>query len=135
MEIGKNWGKIDPAQLETFERLGMREQDAVIMALGGIHRWQLDGKEPKPMRVKIKPDNPFDLKAFAGVMHELQIGIADSLVRTEDDVVTFQPRPYSKTFMPANDMDKLNALIETIEEQLAGLPPELRDYFRSQTQK
>lgn len=127
MELGKNWGKVDPMQVQAFNDLGLREQSAVRMALSGIHQWQLTRQEPKPMRVRVTQNSPFDLRSFVSVLHELRIGVTDSLVQEEDGIITFQPRPYSKTFMPENDRDRVAALRETIDEQLSYLPKELRD--------
>lgn len=36
METVKNWGAVDPSTLDSFNRLGPREQNAVRVALGGI---------------------------------------------------------------------------------------------------
>jgi len=134
MEIGKNWGEVDPMQLQSFKELGQREQSAVRVALVGIRKWQVTKKEPEPMRVRITQDNTFNLKSFANTLHELGIGITDSMVRENDEVVIFQPKPYSKTFLPKNDEDRLAALEETLEEELSVLPKDLRDSMRKHSQ-
>lgn len=130
MEIGKNWGAVIPDKLESFQQLGEREQNAVRVALKGIRRWQVTKKEPKPMRVRATSQNSFDLRAFAGTLHELQIGITDQMIRDGDDTVVFQPRPYSKTFMPETDADRLEALNELLQRML---PIEIIDFFRRST--
>src|SRR3989344_7241579 len=112
MEIGNNWGAVDPSKLDTFTQLGQREQSAVYTALRGIQSWQEKRQEPKPIRVRITTDNHFNLRAYADVLHELGIGITDSLVRDKDQAITFQPRPYSRTFMPETDRDRFDAIRE-----------------------
>lgn len=116
-------GAVDPSELNSFKQLGQREQRAVHTASAGIQSWQEKRLPPRPMRVRVTPDNPFDIRGFAGVLHEMQIGISDSLTRDEADpnIVTFQPRPYSRTFMPQNDRDRLDALRETVGDEMDAL--------------
>lgn len=87
----------DPRKLKEFWTLGGREQKAVDIALSGISQWRMTGEEPKPIKVTITPQNQFDLKAFANVLHSLSIDIASSLKGATADnktIVTFQPKPY-----------------------------------------
>jgi hypothetical protein len=133
MELGKNWGKVDPMQLQSFNELGQREQKAVRNALTGINQWQITKEPPKPMRVKIAQDNSFNLRSFAGVLHELGIGITPSLGREEGTVV-FQPKPYSKNFLPKTGSDRVNAMMEGLEEEIADLPQSIRDIMNKARQ-
>lgn len=86
----------DPVGIKGFLDLGEREQVAIRVALTGVRTWRSTGVEPKPMSVTITNERPFDLRAFAGMLHTLGIGISDSLKRDENTgAVTFQPKPYS----------------------------------------
>jgi hypothetical protein len=131
MELGKNWGKVDPIQLQSYKCLGQREQKAVRNALTGINQWQITKEPPKPMLVRIAEDNPFDLKSFANVLHELGIGISDTITWEEEGgAVIFQPKPYSKNFLPKTGVDRANALKETLDEELSSYPQSIRDLMK-----
>lgn len=101
MVEANNWSQVNPSEAEGFDLLGPREQRAAIMAARGIASWERTFDEPKPMRVAVTPENPFNLKAFAGFMHSLQVGIAESLTQEEDGAFTFQPKPYAEEFHAA----------------------------------
>lgn len=130
MERGRAWA-VDPSKLETFNKLGQREQKAVGVVLRGIQGWETTKIEPRPMRARVTPDSPFNLKEFANVLHEMGIGIVDSVVQDEKDpnVVTFQPRPYSKDFM-SGDPDILKVVEEEYARLMKDLSPELLQWLR-----
>lgn len=121
MELGRNWGAVDPTRAKTFQRLGAREQNAVRVALVGISQWQQTKEQPKSMRIQTTEQRTFDLRAFAGTLHELGIGITDLKCEGSSTVI-FQPKPYSRTFMPQTDGDRLDALIESFDDTISNLP-------------
>ena len=99
MVEGTNWSQVHPAEHEGFELLGAREQNAALVAMRGIASWQTTFEEPKPMRVVVTSERPFNMRAFAGFMHTLHVGVAESLTTEEDgSAITFQPKPYSEEF-------------------------------------
>ncbi|MCL4366840.1 hypothetical protein M1563_01580 [Patescibacteria group bacterium] len=128
METRQSWQATNPTLLDSYNGLGPREQKAVWMALHGIVSWHDSAKEPAPMRVRISPENPFDLKGFANVLHEMRIGIGESLAQ-ENGVVTFQPRPYDRTFMPQTREDLLYTASEWLRQTLAEVPGDFREFI------
>lgn len=87
---------INPVDLESFQALGEREQNAVWLALDGISQKRI-GREVKPMKIVVSEDRPFDFPAFASVMGDLGVHIDDSYEKTDDAYVfIFNPIPFEE---------------------------------------
>lgn len=126
MVFENGWGNVDPTIQEGFDSLGSREQNAANIALNGIESWRTTFEEPKPMRVRVTPENGFDLRGFANFMHTLKVGIAQSLV-VEEGVVTFQPTPYSEEFHASIVQGKSEKLSRQANERAFGVSDEISD--------
>lgn len=124
MEKGKNWGAIDLSTLEGYAKLGQREQKAVSVALYGLDERERTGFPPSPMLVRVT-ETPFDFRGFADVLDRIGVGIADTLNESRPGIYTFQPTPYDRKFSDPS----LEQLRQTVDEELSGLPQELKDLF------
>lgn len=115
MEAPKNWFEIDPETVEGFKELNEREQNAVRVALNGLYRWRKTGLPPAEMRVVATPERPFYMREFVGVLHNMGIGIEDTLETDGTEAYIFQPFPddVSKIYG-----ENLNAIREKMLERL-----------------
>ena len=119
----ENAGWVDVSDLglvESFQYLTEREQRAVVLAVNGVRYWAITGEEPKPMIVRSSPENPFDLKKVAGILHELGINIGETLQQVDTSTVTFQPTPYNRSLLAGKlrngEAKRLIAFLFTLAE-------------------
>lgn len=81
-------------------KLGIREKRAVKTILVGLYESQETGREQKPIKITITPDNPFRIADFAEAMSEIGMKIFNPLVQSQDSTgttITFQPKPYGNS--------------------------------------
>lgn len=90
------WQAANIAGMESYRLLSQREQAAVRRTLSGLRAWRASGEVPKPMRVEITEERPFDFRGFAQVCHELGVGVTGSIRRDGENAFVFQPRPYDE---------------------------------------
>ncbi len=92
----RGWQAANIDGMESFRMLSQREQGAVRRTLSGLRAWRASGEAPKPMRVEITEERPFDFRGFAQVCHELGIGVTGGIRRDGENAFVFQPRPYNE---------------------------------------
>lgn len=136
METPRNWGAVDPTTIEGFDKLGERERRAVSTAISGLARLQRTGLLPPPMRVRITEANSFDLRGFAGTLHSVGVGIAQSLREDESGALIFQPTPYNQNLKQEaqpQSRARLNKTDQILEDLAAGgaIDPDVMNFLRS----
>lgn len=118
----KGWQRTDISVMESFSRLSVREQTAVRIAVDGLRAWRISDQEPKPMRVVITEERPFDLRGFAQVLHELGVGITDGIRQEDENTVVFQPKPYNQESLTRErEKQRRRAMLDLDEETLARI--------------
>lgn len=85
---------------EGILKLGIREKKAAKTILAGLRESQETGREQKPIKITITPDNPFEIDGFAKVMDEIGVNIFNPLEESQNSTcttITFQPEPYENS--------------------------------------
>ncbi len=111
MEFQRNWAVDELSQNEDFIKLSPREQNAVKITLAGIEKWEQTGVAPKPLKVQVASDNPFDFVKFEGVLHGMGVGIRPLKPESLDTYI-FQPTPYFSDKIEASVRQRARDLIQ-----------------------
>ncbi len=91
------FSNVDFSLAESVVKLGPREKNAVRIILAGLRETRETGKKQNRIKITITPDNLFNLRDFAQVMHKIGIDISSSMATDDNNtnsVHTFQPKPY-----------------------------------------
>lgn len=113
-----HWKTVEVTQMDTlipdFGKLSTLEQKAVRLAITGLRDWSQTKEESKPIRVEIGLDVPFRVKRVAGILHQVGIDIASTLIQ-ERGFAIFQPTP-------SNEDERIElGLGSKIDDILSGL--------------
>ena len=94
-------------EIEGFDKLSQREQNAVDVTMSGLTIESITGVKSKPIKAIITADNPFDIKRVANILHQLGVDIASTLQATPAEngmKITFQPKNYPQSIQHSEEI-------------------------------